>query len=306
MTSEQEFVSQIQHRFPARSPVKIGIGDDGAVIACNSKEQIVVTDMLLDGRHFNLHEAQPELIGRKSLAVNLSDLAAMACWPTAAFVSIAIPVSLPNRDDFLTRLYDGFEELTQRYDFSLAGGDTNSWNGPLAINVCLTGTPIGKTPLLRSGAKEDDLIFVTGSLGGSLNSGRHLSFEPRLKESSWLSRYANIHALMDVSDGLGLDLHRMMEASSTGAVIDAEQVPISGDVDMSLDQETRFQRALSDGEDFELLGTASVGVIERMQRQDGFSSLGLSIIGRVTAQREILVRRGNNETPLSPSGWQHL
>ena len=167
MTTENEFIRRLARRFPLRPPVEVGIGDDGAVLRCGREmgldktpfaadRIVVVTDMLLDGVHFELDKISPSLAGRKAVAVNLSDLAAMACFPTAAFVSIAVPktMKMPS-GEFLDDLYSGIESLTDQFNFTLAGGDTNSWNGPFAINVCLTGSPMKEQPVLRSTAKPD-------------------------------------------------------------------------------------------------------------------------------------------------------
>jgi len=196
VTTENEFIRTLAKRFPVRPPVEVGIGDDGAVLNDpRAPRTIIVTDMLLDGIHFDLNRTSPRLAGRKAVAVNLSDLAAMACRPTAAFVSIAVPKSLrTSAADFLAELYGGIEELTEQYEFTLAGGDTNSWDGRLAINVCLTGVPVGSHPVLRSGAQSGDVLFVTGALGGSLHQDRHLSFSPRLEIAEWLIRHVPVNA----------------------------------------------------------------------------------------------------------------
>ena len=231
----------------------IGIGDDGAVINSEGQpRQVIVTDMLLDGVHFDLNIHPAHLCGRKAVAVNLSDLAAMGCRPTAAFVSIAIPRSLGTKaDDFLDQIYAGMEELARQFDFTIAGGDTNVWNGPFAINVCCTGVPFGDRVFLRSTAQPGDIICVTGPLGGSYESGRHLTFTPRLAEAEWLSKQDGVHAVMDISDGLLIDLQRMCEASGVGASLDFETIPRN----KTLDGRVLTVDAIDDGEDFELLYT---------------------------------------------------
>ncbi|MFO1001937.1 MAG: thiamine-phosphate kinase [Planctomycetaceae bacterium] len=318
MTTENDFIRRLARRFPLRPPVEVGIGDDGAVLRCGrgtghnltqfeTDRIVVVTDMLLDGVHFELDKISPSLAGRKAVAVNLSDLAAMACFPTAAFVSIAVPKAMKTPSgEFLDELYAGIESLTDQFSFTLAGGDTNSWNGPFAINVCLTGTPMRERPVLRSGAKPGDHLFVTGPLGGSLHFGRHLTFEPRLKLAEWLTENANVNAMMDLSDGLSMDLSRMMEASKTGAVIHSESIPIHPEVPSNTSQERRLSSALSDGEDFELLlslaDSGATTIIEKAAR----SGMTFHKIGRVTADSRIqLLSSDGTSRPMNLAGWQH-
>ena len=318
MTTENDFIRRLARRFPLRPPVEVGIGDDGAVLRCGraigfgqtplaADRMVVVTDMLLDGVHFELDKISPGLAGRKAVAVNLSDLAAMACFPTAAFVSIAVPktMRMPSRE-FLDELYAGIESLTDQFNFTLAGGDTNSWNGPFAINVCLTGTPMGERPVLRSGAKPGDHLFVTGPLGGSLQFGRHLTFEPRLKLAEWLTEHANVNAMMDLSDGLSMDLSRMMEASRTGAVIHSESIPIHPEVPSNTAHERRLSSALSDGEDFELLFSIADSEAAALIEKAAQSNIVYHDVGRVTADSGIqLLSSDGTSLPMILTGWQH-
>lgn len=267
------------------------------------KQQVVVTDMLLDQVHFDLTRTSARLAGRKAVAVNLSDLAAMACWPTAAFVSIAIPKNLHAPEKFLTEFYDGMAELSDEFNFTIAGGDTNNWNGPFAVNVCLTGVPMHGQPVLRSGAKPGDALFVTGPLGGSLSSGRHLAFTPQLATAMWLARNVNIHAMMDVSDGLSIDLHRMTEASGTGAVLHEDCVPIHNDVPLSLSHADRLKAAISDGEDFELLiAVASDNAQKLITSEIEFHQVGVVTEDSPTI---LLETSSGDRTILPESGWQH-
>jgi thiamine-monophosphate kinase len=298
--------------------VEVGIGDDGAVLRCGramgldqtqfeSDRIVVVTDMLLDGVHFELDKISPSLAGRKAVAVNLSDLAAMACFPTAAFVSIAVPKAMKTPSgEFLDELYSGIESLTDQFNFTLAGGDTNSWNGPFAINVCLTGTPMREQPILRSGAKPGDHLFVTGPLGGSLQFRRHLTFEPRLKLAEWLTDNVNVNAMMDLSDGLSMDLSRMMEASRTGAVVHSESIPIHSEVPSNASPEQRLSSALSDGEDFELLFSVADSGAAALIEKAAQANIVLHDVGRVTADSQIqLVSSDGTSRPMNLAGWQH-
>ena len=318
MTTENDFIRRIARRFPLRPPVEVGIGDDGAVLSCGrvmgldqtqfaADRMVVVTDMLLDGVHFELEKISPSLAGRKAVAVNLSDLAAMACFPTAAFVSIAVPktMRMPS-GEFLDELYSGIEALTNQFNFTLAGGDTNSWNGPFAINVCLTGSPMGERPILRSGAKPGDSLFVTGPLGGSLKSGRHLTFEPRLDLARWLVELTPPNAMMDLSDGLSVDLPRMMEASNTGAILRSESIPIHDDVPESLSRPDRTQAALADGEDFELLISVNENDSNNLTRMAREAGISLYKVGKVAQQQIILIQDDSGLVHKLPGqGWIH-
>jgi thiamine-monophosphate kinase len=289
-----------------RPPVTTGIGDDGAVLELGSDiRQVVVTDMLLDQVHFDLRTTSPRLVGKKAVAVNLSDLAAMASWPTAAFVSLAIPKQgLPDVERFLDELYAGISECCDKWEFSIAGGDTNAWNGPFAINVCLTGRPMcGKIPL-RSGAKPGDRIFVTGPLGGSLSSGRHLTFEPRFDAAEWLMNNVPVTAMMDLSDGLATDLPRLAEASGVAAILDLDSIPIHPHVKVDWLGDERAKAALTDGEDFELLFTLPESETPRLHQSP--PSLSFFPIGQILPGHGVELQHPNGRRqPLLLSGWQH-
>jgi len=302
MSHELDFVDELRRRFPARSPVHTGIGDDGAVISGHESEQtVVVTDMMLDGVHFDLSQTTAELAGRKAIAVNLSDLAAMGCRPTAAFISVAVPGLAASRS-LLSSVYDGIERLAEEYQFTVAGGDTNAWDGPFAINVCMTGVPMGSRAILRSGAQAGDLLAVTGPLGGSLGSGRHLTFEPQLKTARQLIEHVSIHAMMDISDGLAIDLHRMMDASGTGALIDSNLIPIHQDVPGTLSAAEQRHAALTDGEDFELLIAVSADQLAKLSQA---RVCELTEIGVVTQECGCRISVDGATQPMVPGGWQH-
>ncbi len=309
--TENDFLRLLAQRYPSSELVPIGIGDDGAVLHPHSKSQVVVTDMLLDGVHFDLATTPPRLAGRKAMAVNLSDLAAMACRPIAAFVSIAVPRKLPSgfsAAEFLNDLYLGFDSLTSEYHFTISGGDTNSWNGPFAINVCLVGVPFSEATgcYLRSAAKTGDALVVSGPLGGSLRNGRHLSFTPRLNLAEWLSGRVGVHAAMDLSDGLSTDLLRMMEASDVAAEIIGSRIPIHPDVPADLPKSKRLDAALSDGEDFELLLSVDSTAVAGLINDAASSDFELIEIGRVISGRDsVIMGLDGQRTELVSTGWQH-
>ena len=243
-------------------------------------ECVVTVDMISDGVDFDLSSTDPRRIGRKALAVNLSDLAAMAARPLAAVIALALP-----RQGALAlakELYEGLLPLAERFEVAVAGGDLQTWDGPLAISVTLLGEPTSRGALLRSGARPGDVLVVTGSLGGSI-LGKHLNFEPRVTEALLLHERYELHAGMDVSDGLSLDLSRLCQASGCGAVIDLERVPIA-DAARQLaatrgDGQAALDHALGDGEDFELLLALPSQEAERVCREQPLG-VPLTIIGR--------------------------
>jgi thiamine-monophosphate kinase len=172
--------------------------------------------------------------------------------------------------------------------------------------VCLTGEPVPGGPVLRSTARPGDAILVSGALGGSLTSGRHLRFEPRLELARYLAGLFPIHAMMDVSDGLSTDLTRLTAASGVGAVIDADCVPIHPDVPANLPPESRLAAALNDGEDFELLICAAENDVAAMIAAAAGCGCLLTRIGQITIEASCCLRAAEeNLWPLISRGWQH-
>jgi len=306
MPSRDEFslIDWIRQHAQIREPVATGIGDDTAIVngPAGGRQVLVTTDMLMEGRHFRLETATPQQIGRKALGVNLSDIAAMAGRPTAAFISLALPQSGGRR--LAEGLYEGMNELAERYEVSIAGGDTNAWDGPLVLNVTLLGESSAKGPVRRAGARPGDRLFVTGPVGGSLPSGRHLAFEPRLREAALLHERFDLHALIDLSDGISSDLGHIATESGVRAVLIADQIPVHADVDPALPAEERLRHALSDGEDFELLLAVGPEEADRMRNSPDLA--WLTEVGRVEAGEGCWIQdRSGRVSPLEAAGWVH-
>ncbi|GIW96250.1 MAG: thiamine-monophosphate kinase [Pirellulaceae bacterium] len=303
---ELEFLRWIADRFPSpESPlVRVGIGDDAAVLAGDERHDLVITtDMFLDGAHFDLCQTEPQLVGRKALAANLSDLAAMAAEPLAAFVSVGLPSD--NAASLARLLYEGMAPLAERYRCPVLGGDTNCWSGRLVINVCLVGRcPAGRA-WLRSGARPGDEIVVSGPLGGSI-LGKHFQFEPRVSLALYLRDRYQVHACCDISDGLALDLWRICQASRCGAVVEAERIPIADAAYRQSAHSGRTPRehALSDGEDFELLLAVSPDEQKRMLADPQLQGQ-IFPIGRFCSERGLWMEEQGSRTVLQPVGYEH-
>ncbi|OIO38426.1 MAG: thiamine-phosphate kinase [Candidatus Omnitrophica bacterium CG1_02_46_14] len=239
-------IAKIRKMTKTDSSVLLGIGDDTAVIRWRGKEKILfTTDMLIEDQHFRLTEASGFEIGWKAMAVNISDIAAMGGLPTHAVAAVGLPRELAI--DFVEQIYLGIQTAAKRFDVNIVGGDTNA-SKKLVISVALLGTTVKHAPLTRSGAKSGDVVFVTGKLGGSYASKKHLNFTPRILESQFLINNFNIHSMMDISDGLMSDIHRIARASRVGVVLSKEAIPISQSA-------LNFEEACTGGEDFELLFT---------------------------------------------------
>jgi len=304
---ENELLRWFQTTMPGHKQLVLGVGDDAAVLNVTEGMHLVATtDMLMDGVDFRLGEHQLEQIGHKALAVNLSDLAAMSARPVAALVSLCLPRA--GGESLAKQLYAGLLATAARYDVAIAGGDTNSWNGPLVINITALGEVKPGCEWRRSGARPSDRILVTGSFGGSI-LGRHLAVQPRVNEARWLADNAAIHAAIDVSDGLSLDLWRVAEASGCGAVIDLQKVPIADDA-RRLAQErgdgmTPLDHALGDGEDFELVLAVPPDDARRLPAvlPQGTS---LTDIGSFAPEHGIWsLDQNGRRVPLVPRGWEH-
>jgi thiamine-monophosphate kinase len=301
---EAEFHRWLREHVPAYAGLPLGLGDDAAVIKRAAPPDLVVTtDLLSDGVDFQLDRDDPRRIGRKALAVNLSDLAAMAARPVAAFVSIALPRYGGGRSplEFAIALYEGLLPLAREFDIAIAGGDTNTHDGPLVISVTALGEVTHCGPLTRSGGRPGDQLLVTGSLGGSI-SGHHFDFTPRVREALLLQERYELHAGMDISDGLALDASRLAAASGCGAVIRTDQIPISQTAS-NLDQP--LQHALSDGEDFELLLAVPPRVAEVIIDQQPLDC-HITCIGELVAECGLWQQdTAGNRQPMEPKGWQH-
>ncbi|QDV16433.1 Thiamine-monophosphate kinase [Gimesia panareensis] len=300
---EFELIDWIQSRCPVPPHDLLSIGDDTAVVPPQpDRELLLATDMLMEGTHFTFPPATPELAGRKALAVNLSDIAAMAGEPHSALVSLALPRS--RGADFAKAVMQGLIDLAKEYRTEVIGGDTNSWEGPLVINVALLGTAPQTKSIMRSSAHAGDWIFVTGELGGSLAS-HHLTFTPRVREAAILKETVSLHAMIDISDGLASDLQHILTESGMGAVIRSQQIPISQRVSSELSAAERLQKAVSDGEDFELLFTVSPEEGQRLLEQNPLA-IPLTHLGEITLEEgAFLEKEDGSRIPLERTGWQH-
>lgn len=290
---------------PESSRLKTGVGDDCAVFDFpQPSEALLTVDMLTEGVDFLLNEASPEQIGRKALAVSLSDIAAMAGRPLAALVAVALPKQ--GGFELAQRLAAGWLPLAREFDTAIIGGDTNSWNGPLVISTMVLGETTGSRAVLRSGARPGDAIFVTGSFGGS-RLRKQFEFVPRVQEAQRLHREVELHALIDVSDGLVADLGHILDESQVGAIVEAQAIPLSPDIAAAATTGARtpLECALGDGEDFELIFTVSPDDALRLQSVALFET-PLTKIGEITADPSRQLRLPDGRlTPLRVSGWEH-
>lgn len=300
--SEFAYIDWIRARTASHPAVPLGIGDDAALLRLAPPGECLVTvDMLMEDVDFRLAETEPRLVGRKALAVCLSDIAAMAGRPLAAFVSLALPKT--GGRELAEGLHAGIEALAGEFNVAIAGGDTNSWDGPLVLSITLLGEPTGTGPVRRSGARAGDWVMVTGDFGGSIG-GKHLSFEPRVAEALRLHQKVELHAMIDVSDGLAADLHHILDESQMGAVVRAADVPVSEAARLPGDKPP-LERAFGDGEDFELLFTVSEEDGRRLLANPPFETR-LSHIGEITAERACRVVTADGRSwPLERLGWVH-
>jgi thiamine-monophosphate kinase len=305
-SGEFGLIEWIRGRTKVRGRTILGIGDDCALIrSSRDADLLVTTDMLMDGRHFRLAVDGALAAGYKALAVNLSDIAAMAGVPLAAVVAVALPRS--SALEVAHGIQAGMAGLAEEFQVDLVGGDTNAWDGPLVISVTLLGETTERGAVRRSGARPGDAILVTGPLGGSL-LGRHLQPRPRVAEALALHQSAPLHALIDVSDGLASDLaHILDESGHLGAILDAASIPIHPDARaMSLeDGRSPLDHALNDGEDFELCVVASPEDAVRLV-QDPPAPARVFRIGEVTADAGMLLRTDGRHTVIERRGFDHL
>lgn len=226
-------------------------GDDCAVVRGalrGGKYLLLKSDCVIEGRHF-CPSTPAAQVGWKALARPLSDIASCAGRPLHALVTIALPGTTATAR--ARGIYRGLGRCAAEFGVLVVGGETARTDGPAMITVSLTGEVSSKRCCLRSGGQPGDILFVTGVLGGSLASGRHLNFRPRLSEARWVAKHFSVHAMMDLSDGLGADLPRLALASGVGFRIERGHLPRAAGVSE--------EQAIGDGEDYELLFAVAPG-----------------------------------------------
>ncbi|MEM1423142.1 MAG: thiamine-phosphate kinase [Planctomycetota bacterium] len=283
---EGELLAHIYERSAGMgSGVVVGPGDDCALVKVGGARVLLATDQLVAGRHFDQDTTPVELVARKALARNVSDVAAMAGTPTHTLCAASLPTGYPHAD----RLFDDCHRWATRFGCPLVGGDIATTTGPLALTVTIVGTPHPRRgAVLRSGARPGDGVFVTGPLGASYASGWHLRFEPRIEVAQRLADDLGdgLHAMIDLSDGLGLDGGRVAQASGVRLEIEGGAVPLR--------EGAEGWRSACEGEDYELLVCADAEAID-----------GLVRIGRVVEGAGCVVTDRDGTHDAHALGWEH-
>ncbi|MFA6133349.1 MAG: thiamine-phosphate kinase [Phycisphaerae bacterium] len=302
---EFDFIDWIrsQSRFdPAAVP--LGPGDDMAVVTCGGENVLVTVDQVLDGTHFVLDRDGAQAAGRKAMARNLSDVAAMAAWPLCAVASVALPKGFSQAD--AQWLYQGMRSIGDTFACPLVGGDISSWDGRLAVSVTVLARPAGIAPVLRSGAQAGDAICVTGQLGGAWRSQRHLHFLPRIREARELASTFSLHAMIDISDGLSGDLGHLCRESGVGAEIEADKIPVHPDASLqAVGLSAPLSAALGDGEDYELLFTLPSDQADRLLREQPLDIPVTRIGAILPGQALTLIHPDGRRGPLLRQSWEH-
>ena len=310
---EHALIERIRGRFPPPPPfVVVGIGDDAAVVERERNLlEVLTTDCQVEGVHFDQAFVAPADIGHKALAVNLSDLAAMGAAPRVALLSLILPPSMGLAS--VDGLVEGLASLALRTRICIVGGNIARSPGPLIVDVTATGSVHKRRVLLRGGGRPGDDLYVTGTLGGAAAGLRMLRQdpastgaavdryrrpEPRTRFGLMLGRNRAARACMDLSDGLADGIRQIAEASSLGAIVDAEALPI--------EDGATLRDALAGGEDYELLFAASPRMRSRVRNARRLASdLAVTRIGRLTADRAIVLSRNGSAEPL-PAGFEHF
>ena len=319
---ELAIVDRIRRRaapFP-HGEVRVGIGDDCAVLRMKAGEEATITtDLSIENRHFRLASHPPESIGHRTLARGLSDIAAMGARPIAAFLSLGLPKNLitstASRRSWLDRFLDGFQALADTHHTPLAGGDLAE--SPLALaDIVVVGALPQGTALLRSGAHPGDLIYVTGALGGSAAGLRsivrrttgsltprsdlapHLWPAPRVQQGIWLRKRGVASASIDISDGLSTEIEHLCAESGVSAEIDLRTLPIFPGA--------MLEDALHGGEDYELLFTAPPAA----KLPPSIAGTPVTRIGKILKNRKgrasVALVDASGRRPLQRRGWEHF
>jgi thiamine-monophosphate kinase len=308
--NEFELLARIIPGLPRNDAVVKGAGDDCAVLDLGISDKLVLfkTDAVVEEVHFT-RETPPAQVGRKALARTLSDIAAMAGNPTACLVTIGLPTGFD--PEFVFKFYEGLNAVAREFSVAVAGGETTRVESKVFVSIALLGAIPRDRVLSRGGAQVGDAIFVTGELGGSI-AGKHLEFDPRIREAQWLAESFPLHAMIDLSDGLAGDIRHILEASHVGAELLSSAIPISRAARLKARSESSAKppllAALTDGEDFELLFTVApkhaVALMDSWRER--FPKVKLSCIGKITSQAGLRLRDKDGIRNFGLRGYTHF
>ena len=288
---EDRLLAKILPKLPLTRNVVRGVGDDCAVLKFKGARDLLLlkTDCVVEQIHFT-SDTDASAVGWKAMMRTLSDFAAMSGVPQFALITLAIEGS--RNVDWVEKFYRGLRRAAARFDVAIVGGETSATNGPTVVAVSAAGYAERDRCVLRSGGKAGDDLFITGFVGGS-RAGHHLDFVARIKEARWLTSHFQIHAMLDLSDGLGADLPRLAAASNLGFFLETAALPVTSGC--SVDQ------AVSDGEDYELLFAippAHGATLARKWRRR-FPNVRLTRIGQLISKS----KTGNDKLP---AGYVHF
>jgi thiamine-monophosphate kinase len=310
---ESGLILDISARIGSPPPGEAWTGDDAAVVGFAGSRLLLTTDIVVQGVDFDPAYSTGADVGWKVVAINASDVAAMGGRPLHALATLGLPPDTSRR--FVDQLMDGMLDAAERWSIRLVGGDISA-AGEVSVGIAMTGVPIG-SPVLRSGARPGDAICVTGSLGGAaggliaLRGGvdapglarRHLRPEARVDEGEKVAR-AGASAMIDLSDGLAVDLARLMEASGTGCEVDTASIPVDEGLAALGDAAEPLELSILGGEDFELLFTISEEALAGLTASTTEPSTAITRIGTVAAGE---ARLGNDAlSRWRERGWDHL
>ena len=308
--NELELINKIKKLLPQNESVIAGIGEDCAVIDFKNSDYWLLfkTDAIVEGIHFT-SGTEPEKVGHKAIVRCLSDIAAMGGKPTSALITIGLPKDFS--PEYVEGIYNGMSKVANRYSVVIVGGETTTNPERILISVAMLGIVEKDKCVFRSGAKPGDAIFVTGELGGSIE-GKHLEFEPRIKEAQWLVNNFKPSAMIDLSDGLASDLRHITIEQGLGAELLASAIPISDSAKRrsrsNSSSKPALTAALTDGEDFELLFTinpkVAVDLLDKWKKT--FPDLKLSCIGKVMDVVGFKIRTKNGIFDVTEYGYIHF
>lgn len=302
---ELEFIRRIRPLLNRGGDAAVlGVGDDMAVLPFPADRLLLSTDMIMDGVDFRSEQHSWRQIGYKAMAINLSDCAAMAVRPVAALCALSLQDTL-SMDDAL-EIMSGVRDCSTKFACPIVGGDTNSWSAPTVVCITVAAEADGdRPPVRRGGARAGDSLCLSGPVGGSLLA-RHLTPEPRIETALAINRRLEPHAMIDISDGLAVDLWHMLDESGCGALLDETALTpmIHPDAhrQAARDGVSPREHALHDGEDFELLIALPPRVTDEQCR-----GLGLTRIGRCTDETGCRLKTEDGaRIDIERRGWEHF